>query len=187
MLAAAFAADAQWTDSAPSFGSGVRAYARYYSAALTDFVVGDFMTEYVYPAALRQDPRYFRRGTGSGWARLGYAIGQIVWTHTDSGGTQFNFSEIAGNATAVAIGNAYYPDKRTVFKRRDEVESPDWRRCRREYPEGVCARSRPPVLTTPLSRIRPAIAGQANRDDPQRVPVAASSSPRIWSGRNRAG
>jgi hypothetical protein len=114
MLAAAFAADAQWTDSAPSFGSGVRAYARYYPAALTDFVVGDFMTEYVYPAALRQDPRYFRRGTGSGWARLGYAIGQIVWTHTDSGGTQFNFSEIAGNATAVAIGNAYYPDKRTV-------------------------------------------------------------------------
>jgi hypothetical protein len=114
VLAALFAADAQWTDSAPSFGTGVRASARYYPAALSDFVVGDLMTEAVYPAALRQDPRYFRRGTGNGWTRLGYAIGQIFWTHTDSGGTQFNFSEIVGNATAVAIGNAYYPDNRTV-------------------------------------------------------------------------
>lgn len=27
---------------------------------------------------------------------------------------QFNYSEIAGNATAVAISNAYYPDNRNV-------------------------------------------------------------------------
>src|SRR5579872_1925737 len=45
MLAALFAAEAQWTDSTPAFGSGAHAYARYYPAALTDFVVGDFMTE----------------------------------------------------------------------------------------------------------------------------------------------
>jgi hypothetical protein len=114
VLAAMFAADAQWTNSTPSFGSGVRASARYYPAALSDLIVGDLMTEAVYPTALRQDPRYFRRGTGSGWTRLGYAVGQIFWTHTDSGGTQFNFSEIVGNATAVGIGNAYYPDNRTV-------------------------------------------------------------------------
>ena len=114
VLAALFAGDGQLTDSAPSFGHGIQAYARYYAAAMSDLVVGDFMTEAVYPAALRQDPRYFRRGTGSGWARLGYAVGQIFWTHTDSGGTQVNFSEIVGNATAVGIANAYYPDNRTV-------------------------------------------------------------------------
>jgi hypothetical protein len=114
VLAALFAADAQWTAATPSFGRGVHAYARYYPAALSDLVLGDVMTEAVYPVVLRQDPRYFRRGTGSGWARLGYAIGQIVWTHTDAGGTQFNFSEVLGNATAVAIGNTYYPDNRTV-------------------------------------------------------------------------
>ena len=34
--------------------------------------------------------------------------------HTDGGGTQFNLSEVGGNATAVAIGNAYYPDNRTL-------------------------------------------------------------------------
>ena len=114
VLAALFAADAQLTNATPSFGHGVSAYSRYYAASLTDFIVGDLMTEAVYPAVFRQDPRYFRRGAGGGWARLGYAVGQIFWTHTDAGGTQFNFSEVAGNATAVAIGNAYYPDSRTL-------------------------------------------------------------------------
>ena len=72
------------------------------------------MTEAVFPSALHQDPRYFRRATGSGLSRLGYAMGQVFWTHRDSGGTQFNYSEIAGNSAAVAISNAYYADNRTV-------------------------------------------------------------------------
>jgi hypothetical protein len=47
-------------------------------------------------------------------SRLGYACGQIFWTHNDNGTTGFNYSEIAGNATAVAIGMSYYPDSRDV-------------------------------------------------------------------------
>lgn len=116
ILAGLFAAQSQWTQASPSFGHGVGAYGRYYSAALADLVVGDFMTEAVYPRILHQDPRYFRRGAGSGWRRLGYAVGQIVWTHTDSGRGWFNASEILGNATAVAIGNSYYPDGRTFSR-----------------------------------------------------------------------
>jgi hypothetical protein len=113
-LAGLFAAEAQWTEETPSFGHGVPAYARYFVAATADFMIGDFMTEAVYPAMLRQDPRYFRKGTGNKWGRLGYAMRQIVWTHADSGHMQVNVSEIVGNATAVAIGNAYYPDNRTL-------------------------------------------------------------------------
>jgi hypothetical protein len=41
-------------------------------------------------------------------------MGQIFWTHTDSGGTQFNYSEVVGNSAAVAISNAYYVDNRTA-------------------------------------------------------------------------
>jgi hypothetical protein len=114
ILAGLFSADAQLTHATPSFGGGFPAYGRYYAAALGDLVAGDYMTEAIYPAILRQDPRYFRRGTGSRWSRLGYAMGQIVWTHTDARGAQFNVSEIAGNATAVALSNTYYPDNRTV-------------------------------------------------------------------------
>lgn len=112
VLAALFAGEAQLTNSTPEFGQGVRGYAKYFAASYTDLVIGDFMTESVYPTLLHQDPRYFRRGTGSGVSRLGYAVGQIFWTHRDGGGSQFNFSEIGGNATAVAISNAYYPGTR---------------------------------------------------------------------------
>jgi hypothetical protein len=41
-------------------------------------------------------------------------MGQIFWTHRDSGGTQFNYSEIAGNSVAVAISNGYYANNRTA-------------------------------------------------------------------------
>jgi hypothetical protein len=98
----------------PSFGQGVEGYSHYLGTAYVDLAVGDYMTEAILPALLHQDPRYFRRGVGTGKSRLLYAMGQIFWTHKDAGGGQFNFSEIGGNATAVAISNAYYPDGRTV-------------------------------------------------------------------------
>ena len=40
-------------------------------------------------------------------------MGQIFWTHRDSGGTQFNYSEVIGNSTAVAISNTYYVNNGT--------------------------------------------------------------------------
>lgn len=113
-LAALFAGEAQLTNATPSFGQGVAGYARYFATSYSDYVIGDYMTEAIYPTLLHQDPRYFRRGTGSGMSRLGYAVGQIFVTHKDSGGTQFNYSEWLGNSTAVAISTAYYPDNRTA-------------------------------------------------------------------------
>jgi hypothetical protein len=114
MLAAAFGGEAQLTHATPAFGHGVPAYARYFAASSADFVIGDVMTEGLYPALLRQDPRYFRQASGGGAVRVGSAVGQLFWTHTDSGGSQFNFSEVVGNATAVAIANIYYPDNRRL-------------------------------------------------------------------------
>ncbi len=74
-------------------------------------VAQDFlMTEGLYPMLLHQDLRYFRHSEGSGWSRLRYAVGQILWTHSDSGCTQVNFSEVVGNSTAVALSNLYYSD-----------------------------------------------------------------------------
>jgi len=113
-LAALFAGEGQLTNANRSFGQGGAGFGRYFGAAYGDYVIGDYMTEAVFPTLLHQDPRYFRRGTGSGWSRLAYAMGQIFWTHRDSGGTQFNYSEIIGNSAAVAISNAYYADNRTA-------------------------------------------------------------------------
>lgn len=113
-LAAAFAGESQISNTEPAFGQGVAGYARRFGTAYADFVIGDYMTEGIFPTILHQDPRYFRKGRGSGTSRLGYAVGQIFWTHKDSGGTQFNYSEVVGNSTAVAISTAYYPNGRTA-------------------------------------------------------------------------
>jgi hypothetical protein len=114
VLSALFAGQGQLTKSTPSFGQGASGYARYFASSYGDFIIGDYMTEAIYPAVLHQDPRYFRHASGSAWSRLGGAMGQIFWTRTDSGRMQFNFSEVMGNATAVAISNAYYPDNRNA-------------------------------------------------------------------------
>jgi hypothetical protein len=113
-LALIFGAEGQLTNANRSFGQGAAGLARYWGASYGDFAIGDYMTEAIFPTLLRQDPRYFRRGTGSGWSRLGYAVGQIFWTHRDSGGTQFNYSEVVGNSVAVAISNSYYANNRTA-------------------------------------------------------------------------
>ncbi len=111
-LAAAFAGEGQLSNSNPSFGQGVGGYAHYFATAYADFAIGNYLTEGLFPIVLHEDPRYFRRGQGSKLSRLGYAAGQIFWTHRDSGATGFNFSEVGGNATAVAISMSYYPENR---------------------------------------------------------------------------
>jgi hypothetical protein len=112
ILAAAFAGEGQLSNSNKSFGQGGAGFGRYFGTSYADFVIGDYMTEGVFPTLLHQDPRYFRKGQGSGFSRLTYSVGQIVLTHNDSGRTAFNYSEILGNSTAVAISNTYYADNR---------------------------------------------------------------------------
>lgn len=112
ILAAAFGGEAQLANSNPSFGHGPQAFAKYYGASLGDYFIGDYMTEAVFPTLFRQDPRYFRRAKGTVLSRLGYAAGQIFWTHSDQGMGQFNYSELVGNSAAVGISNIYYKDNR---------------------------------------------------------------------------
>lgn len=109
ILAAVFGGEGQLTHATPEFGQGVAGFARYTATSYADLVIGDYMTEAIFPTMLHQDPRYFRKGEGNGFARLGYAVGQIFWTHGDRGGGQFNFSEIGGNSAAVVLSNLYNP------------------------------------------------------------------------------
>ncbi len=69
------------------------------------------MAEGFIPVLLKEDPRYFRRGTGSIKGRIWYAATRVTVTKTDKGGSTFNFPEFLGNGITAAIGNAYYPDE----------------------------------------------------------------------------
>lgn len=107
--AAAYSLIYQAQNSNPSFGQGMEGYAKRLGTSLADQIVGNMMTEGVMPSLLHEDPRYFRRGSGSWKRRLGYAIWQTFSTKTDRGTRTFNFSEWSGNAVAVAVSNLYYP------------------------------------------------------------------------------
>jgi hypothetical protein len=105
----------QLQNSEPSYGQGGAGYARRYGTAFADNTIGNFMTEAVFPSMLRQDPRYYQLGKGGFWRRTGYAFSRLLVTRTDSGQSQFNYSEIAGNAVAAGIASTYHPAQDRSF------------------------------------------------------------------------
>lgn len=111
-----FAGLYQLENSNPSFGQGAAGYFRRFGTASGDQIIGNMMTEGFVPALIHQDPRYFRLGNGEGTKkhRLVYALESIVVARMDSGHKTFNYSEWGGNAITAGIGNAYYPDGRSL-------------------------------------------------------------------------
>jgi hypothetical protein len=112
----------QLENSHPQFGQGIEGYAKRYLASSTDLAVGNFLSESIYPVILKQDPRYFAVGPGYGGVmkRTFYALTRVLICKSDTGKPAFNFSEILGNSTAVALSNLYYTDTRDV---KDNVQS----------------------------------------------------------------
>ncbi len=109
-----FAALYQLEDQNPSFGQGMKGYTQRFAAAYGDQMIGNMLTEGIVPSILREDPRYFRLGEGTTGQRLKYAATRIFVTRTDRGANTLNFAELSGNAAAVALSNAWYPDTRTA-------------------------------------------------------------------------
>ena len=107
--AAILAAQAMALNSDPELGHGAAGYGRYYWRTFVDGVSGTFFTEAIVPTITHEDPRYYTMGHGGFFRRTGYAISRAFVTKTDSGGTSFNWSEVAGNGLAAGLSNAYYP------------------------------------------------------------------------------
>ena len=113
-ISAVFAGLYQLQNQNPSFGQGMKGYAKRFGYSYVDQAMGNFLTEGILPSVFHDDPRYFRRGKGAVSSRTGYALTRIFLTKSDKGNWRFNSSEFLGNAVAVAVSNAYYPDTRTV-------------------------------------------------------------------------
>jgi len=100
----------QAENSEPGFGQGAEGYAKRYGAAFADGTIENFMVAAVFPSLLHQDPRFFQSGKGGFTRRTEYAVSRIFVTRTDSGHSQFNYSEIVGSALSAAIStNTYHP------------------------------------------------------------------------------
>jgi hypothetical protein len=110
LIAGATSGISQWGDFTPNYGQGWGAYGQRFGADLASIASANLLSEAVLPSLFHQDPRYFRKGTGSVRSRLWYAMTQPLITRGDSGRTMFNYSRIAGYAGSLAISNAYLPD-----------------------------------------------------------------------------
>jgi hypothetical protein len=91
------------------YGQGAQGYAKRYGAAYADFVSGTFIGSAILPSLLKQDPRYFYKGTGSRKSRFLYAVANSVICKGDNGRWQPNYSFIVGDLAAGGISNLYYP------------------------------------------------------------------------------
>jgi hypothetical protein len=91
------------------YGQGLEGYAKRYGAGYADTVSGTFIGGAILPSLLKQDPRYFYKGTGGTPARIRYAIANAVICKGDNGRWQVNYSNLLGSLAAGGISNLYYP------------------------------------------------------------------------------
>ncbi len=101
----------QATNTPSAYGQGAQGYAKRYGASYADLVTGTFIGGAILPSLLKQDPRYFYKGTGSVRSRVLYAIANSVICKGDNGHWQPNYSAILGSLASGGISNLYYPEQ----------------------------------------------------------------------------
>jgi hypothetical protein len=99
----------QWQNHFIGYGQGVQGYAKRFGANYADTFTGTFIGGAILPSLLKQDPRYFYKGTGSLQARFLYALAMAIICKGDNKRWQPNYSNILGNLAAGGISNLYYP------------------------------------------------------------------------------
>ena len=93
------------------YGQGAQGYGKRFGASYANFVASTYIGGAILPALLKQDPRYFYKGSGSKRSRMLYAIANSVICKGDNGHWQPNYSNILGSLAAGGISNLYYPAK----------------------------------------------------------------------------
>jgi len=91
------------------YGQGAQGYGKRFGASYANFVASTYIGGAILPSLLKQDPRYFYKGSGSKRSRMLYAIANSVICKGDNGHWQPNYSNIVGSLAAGGISNLYYP------------------------------------------------------------------------------
>jgi len=100
----------QATNAFKGYGQGAEGYAKRYGASYADIMTSTFIGAAILPSVLKQDPRYFYKGTGTFRSRFWYSVSQTFICKGDNKRWQFNYSSILGSLAAGGISNLYYPD-----------------------------------------------------------------------------
>jgi hypothetical protein len=96
-------------DQYPEFGQGAQGYGKRLGAGYADVVASTFLSGAVFPSLLKQDPRYYYKGSGGTRSRIWRAVSNSIICKGDNGRWQANYSNIAGSFGGAAVSSTFYP------------------------------------------------------------------------------
>jgi hypothetical protein len=92
-----------------AYGQGAQGYAKRYGASYGNVFASTFIGGAVMPSILKQDPRYFYKGSGSKRSRILYAAASSFICKGDNGRWQPNYSNVIGSFAGAGLQAAYLP------------------------------------------------------------------------------
>ena len=87
-------------DALGGYGQGAKGYGKRYGAVHGNALAAIFIGNAIMPSLLKQDPRYFYKGTGTTRSRILYALASSVICKGDNKRWQPNYSSIIGSLAA---------------------------------------------------------------------------------------
>ena len=97
-------------DADPHYGSDGNGYAECFGAAMLRQAIDRLSGDGLFPALLRQDPRYYRVANGSIAHRGLNSAAQALVRRGDNGHVQANWSGLLGHALSNGLAVTYYPE-----------------------------------------------------------------------------
>jgi hypothetical protein len=101
----------QATDRPSGYGQGGDGYAKRFGSGMARDASQNMFGTFLLATALHQDPRFFVKKNLSFGQSVEYAAVRVVYTSTDAGEKQINYSGLIGPAMAEGLANAYWPEE----------------------------------------------------------------------------
>ena len=99
----------------PDYGPGIGGFGKLYAANAASIAINNFFQDGFIPSLVHQDPRFFRKGTGSVKSRIWWGVRSQFVAFNDQGKSMPNYGSIVGLPMATALSNVYLPAKNVSF------------------------------------------------------------------------
>lgn len=108
--AALGAAYGQAVDHPSGYHQGWEGYGKRFGADMARSASSNMFGTFLLASALHQDPRFYVRKNLSFMQTLEYSAKRIIFTRSDSGEKEINYSGLIGPMMSEGLANTYYPD-----------------------------------------------------------------------------
>jgi hypothetical protein len=113
--AALGAAYGQAVNSPSGYAQGAEGYGKRFGAEMVRNASENMFGTFLLASALHQDPRFYVRKNLSFMQTVEYSAKRVIFTRSDSGEKEINYSGLIGPLMGEGLANTYYPDEnRTV-------------------------------------------------------------------------